>query len=64
MKQTAMCTSPSALLDLRPNVVAAVVISGLFMLAFGNGGSSRLLRSPSSSRSLLTTTHRPQEVPW
>ncbi len=26
-------------------------------------GSSRPLRSPSSSRSLVTITHRPQEVP-
>jgi hypothetical protein len=61
MKQRAMRIFLSALPDLRPGAVAAVIISCLFMLAFGNGGSSRPLRSPSS---LVTTTHRPQEVPW
>ena len=35
MKQTAMRTSPWAPPELRPGVSAAVIISGLFMLAFG-----------------------------
>ena len=35
MRQTAMHTSPWALPELRPGVTAAVLISGLFALAFG-----------------------------
>ena len=35
MKQTAMRTSPWAPPELQPGVTAAVIISGLFMLAFG-----------------------------
>jgi hypothetical protein len=35
VKQTAMHTSPWARPELQPGVTAAVLISGLFMIAFG-----------------------------
>ena len=35
MKQTAMRTSPWATPQLQPGVTAAIIIRGLFMLAFG-----------------------------
>lgn len=35
MRQTAMRTSPWAPPELQPSVTAVVIISGLFMLAFG-----------------------------